>query len=347
MSDTQPTATVAGQSIALHITGYPDVPNRWGTGHIRVTGIRLDYGNSRTPDGRHAFITGVWVREDGEITDAPVDRYYDAHDGDTSTWPEWIAELARKHTPAAEAQPEAPWATDSARIGRVLIWSHTEIGRGDFGRGYWAAQEEARNILTRPLLAAEAETPQPGQEQRCTCGGTFPIGHLHADTHDPAAGARQQPDTETLAALFEGFGRLLSTSSRDWGQYAPDAWLWAVICGWDCEETTHSKACVHDVMEEMQQRHGWSDEAVAKARRYRAAVRALTEPTDPPAADADEPRQLTPCTCRQAVHAREHEDRPVDGCTWCMPDPDIRPNRGTSPAVQTVDARLLRTTPEA
>ena len=156
MPDAQPTATVAGQSIALNVTGYPDVPNRWGTGHIRVTGIRLDYGNSRTPDGRHAFITGLWIREDGEVTDAPVDRYYDALDGDTSGWPEWIADLARKH----------------------------------------------------------------------------------------------------------------------------------------------------------------------------------------------EPRPLTPCTCRQAVHAREHTGRPVDGCTWCMPTPNIRPNRGASPAVQTVDARLLRTNPE-
>lgn len=101
MTDPQPaTATVAGQSIALHVTGYPDVPNRWGSGHIRATGIRLDYGNSRTPDGRHAFITGVWVRDDGEVTDAPIDRYYDAPTGDTSGWPDWLADLAHKHEPA-------------------------------------------------------------------------------------------------------------------------------------------------------------------------------------------------------------------------------------------------------
>lgn len=89
-----------------------------------------------------------------------------------------------------------------------------------------------------------------------------------------------KPDTETLAAMFEGFGRLLATSSRDWGQYAPDAWLYAVILGWDCEQTEHDETCTHGAMEEMQQRHGWSDEAVAKARRYRAAVRALTKPAD-------------------------------------------------------------------
>jgi hypothetical protein len=91
--------------------------------------------------------------------------------------------------------------------------------------------------------------------------------------------ARSVPamDQTALAPMFEGFARLLSTSSRDWGQYAPDAWLWAVICGWDCEETEHDGTCVHGAMEEMQERHGWDDATVAKVRRYRAAVRAITE----------------------------------------------------------------------
>ncbi|WP_033307372.1 hypothetical protein RFN58_07030 [Streptomyces iakyrus] len=65
---------------------------------------------------------------------------------------------------AAEARPDAPWTTDGARIGRVLIWSHADIGKGDFGRGYRAAQEEARAILTRPLLTA-AEPQQDGAQQ--------------------------------------------------------------------------------------------------------------------------------------------------------------------------------------
>jgi hypothetical protein len=26
---------------------------------------------------------------------------------------------------------------------------------------------------------------------------------------------------------------------------------------------------------------------------------------------------LTPCTCRQAVHASEHDGRTVPGCSWC------------------------------
>lgn len=93
--------------------------------------------------------------------------------------------------------------------------------------------------------------------------------------------ARLRSQLWTLAAIFEGFGRLLATSSRDWGQYAPDAWLYAVICGWDCEEAVHDETCTHGAMEEMQQRHGWDDKTVAKARRYRAVVHTLTAPAAP------------------------------------------------------------------
>ena len=119
--DTQPTATVAGQSITLHVTGYPDVPNRWGSGHIRVTGMRLDYGSSVSPDARHAFVTGLWVRDDGEATDNPIDRYYDAPNGDMSDWPDWIADLTRKHTPtvgepteSVDYQVVGDWGVDGA-----------------------------------------------------------------------------------------------------------------------------------------------------------------------------------------------------------------------------------------
>jgi hypothetical protein len=40
-----------------------------------------------------------------------------------------------------------PWQSDSARIGRTLIWSWSEIGKGAYGEGYRAAQAEARALL--------------------------------------------------------------------------------------------------------------------------------------------------------------------------------------------------------
>jgi hypothetical protein len=93
------------------------------------------------------------------------------------------------------------------------------------------------------------------------------------DHDDPLA--QQDGLLDTLAPMFDALHGLLATSSRDWSEYRVDAWLWAVLCGWDCEQETHDETCVHGSLEEMQRLHGWDDAAVAKARRYRAAVRAV------------------------------------------------------------------------
>jgi hypothetical protein len=91
--------------------------------------------------------------------------------------------------------------------------------------------------------------------------------------------ATQTPDVDlpTLAAALDGLHTLIATSSRDWQTYRVDAWLWAVLCGWDCEQTEHDDTCVHGALEETAAMHGWDEATVAKARRYRAAVRAVTE----------------------------------------------------------------------
>ncbi|GAB2731578.1 hypothetical protein [Streptomyces bullii] len=109
----------------------------------------------------------------------------------------------------------------------------------------------------------------------CTeCPGGWRAGHQFAAVE---AQPTQPQQDETLAAALDGLHTLIATSSRDWGQYRVDAWIWAVLCGWDCEQTEHDDTCTHGALEEMQERHGWDDATVAKARRYRAAVRALVE----------------------------------------------------------------------
>lgn len=94
---------------------------------------------------------------------------------------------------------------------------------------------------------------------------------------ETATTATPAVDLPTLAAALDGLGTLIATSSRDWGVYRVDAWLYAVILGWDCEQTEHDDTCTHGALEEMQERHGWDDDTVAKARRYRSAVRTLVE----------------------------------------------------------------------
>lgn len=96
---------------------------------------------------------------------------------------------------------------------------------------------------------------------------------------DETPAAEASVDLPTLAAALDGLDTLIATSSRDWGTYRVDAWLWAVLCGWDCEEDhEHDDLCEDgEAMTEMARQHGWDEATVAKARRYRAAVRAVVE----------------------------------------------------------------------
>lgn len=129
--------------------------------------------------------------------------------------PAAVLEGARLHDPAAPAVP-AGQAPATGRPG-------TRFGPGEGVHGrdpYYATdraavlREAAERVLNADhlpfvspmgrkdvatLLRRMAETPAavsavPGQtdnetadEARCSCGGTFPLRHLHADTHQPAA----------------------------------------------------------------------------------------------------------------------------------------------------------------
>ncbi|MBJ6623536.1 hypothetical protein [Streptomyces sp. DHE17-7] len=90
------TTTVLDQQIELRITGQPDVKNMYGSGHIRPTEVTIRY----MPSGLHAYVYGRWIREDGEVTDAPCSNRYAAHKDDVSDWPDWLADLAKTWRPA-------------------------------------------------------------------------------------------------------------------------------------------------------------------------------------------------------------------------------------------------------
>lgn len=88
---------------------------------------------------------------------------------------DWTHELRRKADEVEAQQPE-PWLSDSARIGRTLIWSWSEIGKGAYGQGYRDAQTQARTLLGGQAdEAQQAETgsriPLPGIPE---CGADCP-----------------------------------------------------------------------------------------------------------------------------------------------------------------------------
>jgi hypothetical protein len=74
---------------------------------------------------------------------------------------------------ADEAQPAQPWLSDSARIGRTLIWTWTDCGKGERGEGYRAAQVEARALLTGQRGDVEAQPAQPTTVAYSGKGRTF------------------------------------------------------------------------------------------------------------------------------------------------------------------------------
>jgi hypothetical protein len=188
----EPTATPAGQSIALHLTGYPYIPNRWGPGHIRPTGIRLDYGNQRTPDSRAAHVFGVWVREDGEVTDAPVDRDYYAPNGDLSNWPPEIADLAKKHQPDMQAEVEPGTCGHRSSEGHPCNEPHGHFGyhrNARQGGNEWTSWVGDTPLVHEPE-GCGAEPPE-GWPGDCWC--TLTAGHEGPHRCEPCSNRHDAP----------------------------------------------------------------------------------------------------------------------------------------------------------
>jgi hypothetical protein len=268
------TVTIASHTIELALTGQPDVPYKWGPGSLRPAFITFTY----RPNGIHAHLYGVWVRGTGEVSDDPCDQAYRI--GDPDEWPGWMTELAREHDPRTAPAVQAS-ATDRAALRDRLAAA--------VSGAVWAppGSELVRTATAAVLAVLPATADRAAVRAEAFREAAVAVRRgAFADTFDRMAAAElrrtadetQQPETQALAPMLEGLHRLLATSSRDWGQYAPDAWLWAVLCGWDCEEGHAHDGDCDGAMAEIAAKHGWGDDTVAKARRYRAAVRALTEP---------------------------------------------------------------------
>lgn len=135
-------------------------------------------------------------------------------------------------------------------------------------RGARALNPTEGNRLLRLLELDAADR----QQERRTTGG---LNEANRQLRQQLKAAEAK--LAALVPIFEGFERLLTTSSRDWGEYRVDAWLYAVIVGWDCKRTEHDASCVHGALEEAAEQHGWDAEAVAKARRYRDVVRSVLD----------------------------------------------------------------------
>lgn len=81
----------------------------------------------------------------------------------------------------------------------------------------------------------------------------------------------------------------MSGDPRDWARYYRDAWLYGIICGWDCDKQQTDPGHVCDgidcggSMDSIAAQHGWGEGDVARLRVYHRAVLAALGETAPPA----------------------------------------------------------------
>ena len=82
-----------------------------------------------------------------------------------------------------------------------------------------------------------------------------------------------------LRAALNSITSRITTSAMDFGDYEPNAWVYGIAVGWDCEEDHgHDDICGGTgAMEELAARFGWGEDAIARLRTHREAYAAATE----------------------------------------------------------------------
>lgn len=112
MTDNPPTPDriPLAHSVRYAVRGLPEVPNQYGPGTLEPHEITLTYRTA--PDSQlgrvHAYVAGrIWV-DGNELPLLPGGMYGQHYDDGLDNWPEWLAEEARLHDPAAPAVPVPP-----------------------------------------------------------------------------------------------------------------------------------------------------------------------------------------------------------------------------------------------
>jgi hypothetical protein len=83
-------------------------------------------------------------------------------------------------------------------------------------------------------------------------------------------------DTLKVTDVLDTLARVLAGDPRDWSLDRRDAWLWGVLCGWDCEDHPGTVECDEtctNALATVAQRHGWNAVEVDVLRSMRATIR--------------------------------------------------------------------------
>jgi hypothetical protein len=79
-----------------------------------------------------------------------------------------------------------------------------------------------------------------------------------------------------LVTALRSIASRITTSAMDYADYEPNAWVYGIAVGWDCEEDhEHDDLCGGTAaMEELTARFGWDEAAVTRLRDLRKAYAA-------------------------------------------------------------------------
>ncbi|MFB7867310.1 hypothetical protein [Streptomyces sp. NPDC056069] len=162
-------------------------------------------------------------------------------------WHRVVAALWQEHLLQAHGDlPPAPPLTDPEH--RVPLAEHTEQSLAELYDRLWDAEDYATESRS-----AGRDFYQAWQDQN-----TILAGHatLAARVHNALLLARTK----------------MTRSPRAWDTDPDDAWVYAVLIGWDCEQQhEHTDACPAQ-LDEMAAIHGWSSARVEAIRKHRAAL---------------------------------------------------------------------------
>ncbi|MFB7592328.1 hypothetical protein [Streptomyces sp. NPDC056169] len=232
--------TPYARKIRYGVTGAPILPSQnphTGDMAVRPSLVELVYSAAR--DGRtarvSASVTGLCMRDGKPVQpEGQVALHYkNGPDG----WPAWLANEARLHAaapPVTDPEPRVPLAEHTQQ---TLDELYDRVQEAD---AYYAEAQHVAQAMYRAW-----------NEQRTalTEGATVAAG-VH----------------NTLLVL-----RIrLANSSRDWAQNSDDAWMYAVLYGWDCEQQhDHTPTCPK-LLNEVATKHGWTPDRVERIRKHRA-----------------------------------------------------------------------------
>lgn len=196
----------------------------------------------------------------------------------------------------------------------LVFFGHDGVGR-----------TESSERMAKGIADAALAVVTPELEQRCSCDGD-PIECSHEAARGQAdaeverlrgelanrdsllekyretvgviVGQREDAKAErdALKAAVAGVAnvirlvhRIMACSSQDWSLHADDAWLYALLVGWDCELPEHADGTHDEIdcsgpnhLEDFAERFGWTEGGIANLRAQRRIIAALDAPETAP-----------------------------------------------------------------